>query len=284
MGNPMIQNIPSQLYKIFKDGSKTYFYSSLFFPSDVRSDVFVLYSFVRTADDFVDQVPQQAKQFESFRSAYERACAGTPSGELVIDSFVELQQRRGFDTTWVDSFFDAMARDLKQVNYAQMEDTISYMYGSAEVIGLMMCRILELDEDAHSAACLLGRSMQYVNFIRDIQEDVGLGRVYFPQIELMKFGISSLRKDAVERDIPAFTRFLQEQIKHYERWSAQGELGYAYIPRRYVIPIKTANDLYHWTALEIAKQPMTVYERKVKPSVPRILLTLVKNTVWSLWR
>lgn len=284
MGNPMIQNIPSQLYNIFKNGSKTYFYSSLFFPSHVKSDVFVLYSFVRTADDFVDQVPQQADQFERFRSAYERACAGTPSGELVIDSFVDLQRRRGFNAEWVNSFFDAMARDLRQVKYAQMEDTISYMYGSAEVIGLMMCRILELSEDAYPAARILGRSMQYVNFIRDVHEDVGLGRVYFPETELMKFGLSSLRKDEVEKDPPAFTRFLQKQIKQYERWSVQGEIGYAYIPRRYVIPIKTANDLYHWTALEIAKRPMVVYERKVKPSVPRILFTLVKNTAWSLWR
>jgi phytoene synthase len=59
--------------RIFKKGSKTYFYNSLFFPNNVKDDVFILYSFVRKADDFVDAVPQQVEEFHQFRDQYERA-------------------------------------------------------------------------------------------------------------------------------------------------------------------------------------------------------------------
>ena len=278
----MTNQIPQQLHKIFKNGSRTYFYSSIFFPDAVKADVFALYSFVRTADDFVDQTPPQAKQFKKFRRDYETSLDGSSSGSLVIDSFVELQKKREFDPKWVEVFLDAMELDLKQKTYSKMQDTISYMHGSAEVIGLMMSKILDLPADAYSAAKYLGRSMQYVNFIRDIQEDNQLGRVYFPQTELKKYGLTSLEQSMVEKHPEQFTTFMHAQIAQYEEWSRQGQAGYSSIPRRFLIPIKTANDLYHWTATEIAKRPIVVFERKVKPSIGRVLFTLLKNIVWSV--
>jgi 15-cis-phytoene synthase len=278
----MTKQIPQQLQKIFKNGSRTYFYSSIFFPEAVKADVFALYSFVRTADDFVDQTPPQAKQFKKFRRDYETSLSGGPSGSLVIDSFVELQKKRDFDPEWVEVFLNAMELDLKQKTYAEMKDTVSYMHGSAEVIGLMMSKILELPVYAYSAAKYLGRSMQYVNFIRDIKEDNQLGRVYFPQTELKKYGLKSLEQNVVEKYPERYATFMAAQIAQYEEWSRQGQEGYSSIPRRFLIPIKTANDLYHWTATEIAKRPMVVFERKVKPSIGRVLFTLLKNTVWSV--
>ena len=55
--------VTKKLFNIFKKGSRTYFYSSLFFPNGVRGDVFRLYAFVRRADDFVDSIPQQKEKF-----------------------------------------------------------------------------------------------------------------------------------------------------------------------------------------------------------------------------
>lgn len=280
----MIKTIPKHLYQIFKNGSKTYFYSSLFFPNDVKTDVFILYGFVRTADDYVDQTPPQTIQFKQFRLDYEQALAGKITGKLVIDKFVELQKRRGFDVQWVRSFLDAMERDLTQKTYPNMVDTLSYIHGSAEVIGLMMSKILDLPTQAYQTAQRLGRSMQYVNFIRDIQEDNELGRIYFPQDQLRKYHLVSLERQVVEKNISHFRQFIQTQIALYKQWDSEGREGYKYIPHRYLIPIKTANDLYQWTLDEIAKRPIVIFERKVKPSVPRIILTLLKNAILVLCR
>jgi len=275
----MNTTIHRQLRTIFKNGSRTYFYSSLFFPDDVRDDVFALYSFVRTADDLVDQTPPQTARFRAFRKAYEQSLKGKTSNNVVIESFVRLQIKRKFDPVWVKSFLAAMERDLTQITYPTMKDSIAYMHGSAEVIGLMMSQILDLPHTAHTTARYLGRAMQYVNFIRDITEDNALGRTYFSQTELKKYHLPSLRKEDVITRRADFVAFLHAQIKQYEVWSKKGEEGYAFIPRRYLIPIKTANDLYSWTARKIAKQPMIVFEQKVKPSLARIIFTLLKNMI-----
>ena len=271
--------ISQQLRTIFQKGSKTYFYSSLFFPENVKADVFALYSFVRTADDFVDQLPPRAAEFKAFRKAYVQSLKGKTSNNVVIESFVRLQTKRKFDPAWVKSFLDTMEHDLTRTTYPTMEDSISYMHGSAEVIGLMMSQILSLPPVAHSSAKLLGRAMQYVNFIRDIAEDNSLERTYFPQKELKKYRLPSLQKEIVSTRQDNFEAFIHAQIKQYEAWSRQGEEGYVHIPRRYLIPIKTANDLYCWTARRIAERPMVVFEKKVKPSLARIIFTLGKNMI-----
>jgi phytoene synthase len=132
------------LDSIFKKGSTTFFYSSKFFPSDVKRDVTKLYAFVRTADDYVDSIPQQAEAFYSFKERYHAALEGTPADDEVIDSFVELQQRMGFDQSWIDAFFDSMEMDISKEHYSTMEEVETYLYGSAEVVGLMMARIMRL--------------------------------------------------------------------------------------------------------------------------------------------
>jgi phytoene synthase len=60
------------IYQTFKNGSKTFFTSSLFFPKTVREDIFIFYSFVRTADDLVDCVPPQLETFIQFKNKYSR--------------------------------------------------------------------------------------------------------------------------------------------------------------------------------------------------------------------
>jgi 15-cis-phytoene synthase len=262
----------------FKRGSKTYFNSSLFFPKSVRNDVFILYAFVRTADDFVDDIPQDPRGFYDFRNRYKAALEGTPSGDVIIDSFVALAARKRFDPAWTDGFLDSMEMDLTKTEYTTLKETLRYMYGSAEVIGLYMARIMDLPYEAHYAAKMLGRAMQYINFIRDIDEDISLGRTYLP---LSGSGLTSLRKrDVISTDSQTkrFTSFVRKNIDLYYIWQREAEQGYRYIPRRYLIPIKTAADMYGWTASVIRENPLVVYEKKVKPSKLRILVTVFKNS------
>jgi len=181
--------------RIFKQGSKTYFYSSVFFPPDVKEDVFRLYSFVRKADDYVDSVPQQKQEFYRFRELYNRAQEGEKTGDVVIDGFSELMLKRGFDPAWVEAFLNSMEADLYISSYETIDALKVYLYGSAEAVGLMMAKIMGLNDESHIYARLLGRAMQYINFIRDIQEDLTMGRSYFPQVEYRSCGLSSLEPE-----------------------------------------------------------------------------------------
>jgi len=269
--------ISKKFYTIFKQGSKTYFYSSLFFPADVKSDVFTLYSFVRTADDFVDQQPPQKNAFYSFRKLYNLALTGQRVNNDTITAYVALTQKRKFKPEWTESFLDAMESDLHVKKYDDLAHVITYMYGSAEIIGLMMARILSLPPRSLPLAQALGRAMQYVNFIRDVPEDVELGRNYFPTSEMKRFGLKTLKYSEVSLKQSQFEAFLTAQIQQYYVWQMKGEKGFEHIPKRYLIPIKTASDLYKWTAKEIIKNPMIVYQRKMKPPMSVIAVTLVKN-------
>lgn len=267
--------------RIFKNGSKTYYYSSFFFPPKVKEDVFKLYSFVRKADDFVDSVPQQKNEFYSFKDRYEQALAGENTGDIVIDSFVELVERRSFDTSWVEAFLYSMESDLYINSYETMESLRKYLYGSAEVVGLMMARILNLPEESHNSAKHLGRAMQYVNFIRDINEDLWLGRNYFPRKEFIENNLESLEQHDTLKNQVGFKRFVHNQLDRFHEWQAEAEKGFKYIPKRYLIPIKTASEMYKWTAKIIKKDPLIVYDRKVKPSITRILAYIGKNAVFA---
>ena len=176
--------IPKEVYKTFKKGSKTYFFSSLFFPKAAKEDVFMLYSFVRVADSFVDEIPQQKKEFLEFKQKFYQAYDGVLADNLIIDGFVKLMKKHDFELEWVTLFLNAMEMDLTKSEYHTIQETEEYMLGSAGVIGYMMCAVLGIPKSAFPQAKALGFAMQYANFIRDIDEDQELNRTYLPKTKL----------------------------------------------------------------------------------------------------
>jgi len=255
--------VTSEQTESFRSGSKTYFNASRFFPPAVRSDVVRLYAFVRTADNLVDDIPQDAAGFQAFRSAYRQAMQGMATGNHIIDDFAALSAEKQFDPAWAEAFLNSMAADLTKQRYETIDETLQYIYGSAEVIGYYMSVIMGLPKQAMEAAALQGRAMQMINFIRDIAEDNSLGRTYLPMSET---SLANLQLSTVQLAPQEFERFVRAQLVRYETWQTAAYAGYAYIPRQYRIPVQTASDMYNWTARGIARNPLVVYHRKLKPS------------------
>ena len=268
--------------RVFKAGSTTYFNSSLFFPPAMRAEVFALYGFVRVADNFVDAVPQEAEAFHRFVARYRAAWAGTPADDAIIDDFVALARRLGFDPAWTDAFLASMEADLSKRFYRTEAEMLAYVYGSAEAIGLYMAKIMRLPAEAQFAAQRLGRAMQVINFIRDAAEDAAMGRRYLP---LERDGVRLL--DVPDDWLPArewaqanpekWTAFLRGHLERYAAWQAEAEAGYRFIPRRPRMAVRTAGDMYNWTARQIAADPFVVFARKVKPKKARIVWQALWN-------
>ncbi len=268
--------------QVFKAGSTTYFHSSLFFPPAMREEVFILYGFVRVADNLVDATPQDAVGFARFVARYRAALVGTPAEDPIIDDFVALSKRLAFDPAWTDAFLGSMEADLSKRYYRTEEEVLEYIYGSAEVIGLFMAKIMRLPEESHPAARMLGRAMQFINFIRDVAEDTELGRRYLP---LERGG--NRRLDVPDNWLPdrdwarshseTWVRFVQEHVAQYAEWQAEAEKGYSFMPWRARVAVRTAGDMYKWTARQIAMDPMVVFDRKVKPSKFRIVWQALWN-------
>jgi phytoene synthase len=239
---------------------------------------------VRRADDLVDKIPQNKEGFYWFKQNYEQAKNGKKTGDIVIDSFVDLEYRQSFNSTWTEAFLNSMEMDLTKKTYDTLEELLNYVYGAAEVMGLYMTNILGINKESYPYARFLGRSMQCINALRDIAEDIKLGRSYIPIKDLNEHGLKSLEYHYIKKHPENFSNLINTHISRFCYWLETAEKGYHYMPKRYLISVKTAMDMYQWTAEQILKNPFIIYEWKVKPLISQIISTVFINLVnpWSM--
>ena len=166
-------------------------------PRRIRRDIRNLYAVVRIADEIVDGTAAQAhiSDIDAVLTAYEAQVLGAPEMRFhtdpVLHAYAETARRCQFNPAHVRAFFSSMRRDLHQDTY-DAADFDDYVYGSAEVIGLLCLSafIVDMQPTAIERAQLedgarrLGAAFQKVNFLRDLGEDSDLlGRSYFPHAQ-----------------------------------------------------------------------------------------------------
>jgi phytoene synthase len=272
-----MRSMPQPEQEIFRAGSATFYRAAWFFPKSVRQDVALLYGFLRLADDYADASPPQTTRFNALYNYWRNALAGnvkspTSADQRVAAHIVQLSKTYHFDPTWLTAFWQAMRSDLQPTMFHSLDQTLRYVHGSAEVVGLMMAKLMQLPKEAYPAAELQGRAFQWINFIRDIAEDTVHGRCYFPNSDLQAFGLSDLGEQTAKACPQEFVQFMRFQIDRYHDWQRQATAGHHYLPRRLRPAIRTAVAMYDWTAAQIAADPAVVFRQTVRPSKSRILL------------
>lgn len=174
--------------------------------SKYRDPVYAVYGFVRIADEIVDTFHDQDKKdlLERYiRETYDSIERGLGTNP-VLHSFQWAVNEYGIEKELIQAFFDSMLMDLEP----SIHDNNSYeqyIFGSAEVVGLMCLRIFYRDEpgkfqELKKYARKLGEAFQKVNFLRDIEADLSeRERVYFPGLKPEKFTVEVKRE--IEKDI-----------------------------------------------------------------------------------
>jgi phytoene/squalene synthetase len=173
---------------------------------DLRAPICNIYGFVRLADEIVDTFHEHDKAalLANFKSDTYAAIAQGISLNPILHSFQRTVNQYGIDHHLIEAFFRSMEMDLSQKKYDN-RGYQEYIYGSAEVVGLMCLYVFcEGDRQQYasleSAARSLGAAFQKVNFLRDIKADFnGLSRVYFPGCDFTNFTTADKRK--IEADI-----------------------------------------------------------------------------------
>jgi phytoene/squalene synthetase len=186
---------------------------------DLRQPVFNVYGFVRFADEIVDTFHGHNKQWllqqfkrETF-DAIERGISLNP----ILNSFQQTVNEYKIDLHLIHAFFSSMESDLTQNRYDR-QGYEAYIYGSAEVVGLMCLYVFcegnkALYEKLKSPARALGAAFQKVNFLRDIKADfVDLSRIYFPGCDFHNF--TQRDKLQIQDDIEADFREAYKGILH----------------------------------------------------------------------
>ena len=170
--------------------------------------IYAIYGFVRFADEIVDTFHghDKAVLLGRFRQELDQALEDRISLNPVLHAFQETVHKYHIERELIDAFLASMEMDLFHQRY---EDSLynDYIYGSAEVVGLMCLRVFcegneELYQRLKSPARSLGSAFQKVNFLRDMKADYDeRGRVYFPGVDFTRFSTDD--KIAIEADIKA---------------------------------------------------------------------------------
>ena len=173
---------------------------------DLRTPICNIYGFVRFADEIVDTFHgyDKAMLFEEFKKATYDAIERGISLNPILHSFQMIVNQYKIDHALIDAFLYSMELDLGKHTYDRAGYE-TYIYGSAEVVGLMclyiFCEGNQVQYDAlKPAAKSLGSAFQKVNFLRDVKADFeGLDRMYFPDCDFANF--TQADKLAIEQDI-----------------------------------------------------------------------------------
>ena len=158
----------------------------------IRQHIYNIYGFVRFADEIVDSFHDYDKAvlFKDFYNDLEKSIKNKIHLNPILNSFQATYHKFNIDKDLVDSFMSSMEKDLHKKKYMTNQEYEEYIYGSADVVGLMCLKVFvngdsKKYEELKSFAMSLGSAFQKVNFLRDLKDDFEiLNRTYFPETDL----------------------------------------------------------------------------------------------------
>jgi phytoene synthase len=297
-----------QCRRVHRDHGRSYYLATRLLPPVKRRHVHALYAFTRFADEIVDAGSKfdtgsdfcagsgiDLADREDRLSAWGVAALGNgPGAGPVEDSLLPAVRHTvrtlGLDLGEIDAFLRSMATDLKVTGYATYDDLLGYMAGSAAAIGTLMLPILGVVpgasyERANRSARELGYAFQLTNFIRDVGEDLDRGRIYLPDEDLARFGVtpSTLYTDRERGSAsPAVRDLIRYEVGRARVHYANARPGLDLLEPRSRLCIRAAYLLYGSILSEVTRADYDVLARRaLVPSRRRALLLLRAATTYS---
>jgi phytoene/squalene synthetase len=172
----------------------------------IRQDIYNIYGFVRFADEIVDSFHEYDKTYllDKFQADWDDAMEHKISLNPILNSFQHTVHKYDIPKHLIDAFMKSMRQDLDKKVYLTHEEYKEYIYGSADVVGLMCLKVFvkgdeQKYEELKSSAMSLGSAFQKVNFLRDLKADFeDLDRTYFPDADLKNLDEVSKQKIIAE--------------------------------------------------------------------------------------
>ena len=193
--------------KVTKTYSTSFSLATRLLSENIRKDIYNIYGFVRFADEIVDSFHDYNKSelFKDFSIDLEKALKNKIHLNPILNSFQHTFHKYKIDKKLVDSFMKSMKMDLVKKKYNTVKEYKEYIYGSADVVGLMCLKVFVQGDQVlylklKDSAMSLGSAFQKVNFLRDLKADKeNLNRSYFPNTSFEN--LSEKDKDSIVNDI-----------------------------------------------------------------------------------
>ena len=195
---------------VIKEYSTSFYRATILLSKSIRNDIFNIYGFVRFADEIVDTFHKYPKKqlLDQFEQELWLSIENKISLNPILNSFQYTVNKYGIEINLIKSFIKSMRMDLDIRRYTNRKDYKDYIYGSADVVGLMCLKVFvsgstKKYNELKPHAMSLGSAFQKVNFLRDLKSDSEiLNRVYFPNIDMKNFDETSKHRiiKEIEKD------------------------------------------------------------------------------------
>ncbi len=191
-------------------------------PREKRDAMSALYAFCRAVDDVADEdsVPTEKRrmQLADWRIDIRRACENQKPEYILNQEFAPVIQQFNLPFALFDELIKGCEMDLEKLRYENYGELELYCHRVASVVGLLSLEIFGYKNPAcHDYAIHLGKALQLTNILRDVKNDAARGRIYLPQNELKKFGVTDaeiLAGEFSERYL-ALARSVAERAKYF---------------------------------------------------------------------
>jgi phytoene synthase len=235
--------------KVIKKYSTSFSSAVKMLAPSIRQDIYNIYGFVRFADEIVDSFHDYDKEFlfDRFQKDLNFALDQKISLNPILNSFQYTVNKYNIPKKLITSFMKSMKMDLYKSEYKTNEEYNEYIYGSADVVGLMCLQVfvkgdIEKYNELKDSAMRLGSAFQKVNFLRDLKADFEeLNRTYFPNTDLSQLDENSK----------------QEIIKEIESDFEAAFIGIKKLPIEARFGVYTAYRYYKKLLLKLKKTPST---------------------------
>jgi len=264
-----------------RGSGSSFFYAFLFLPEDQRRAMMALYAFCREVDDIADEVSEQdvaMQKLQFWNEELDRTFADKPRHPVGKELNWARQHFHLTEELFLE-ILDGMRMDVAHQPMLKPADLTLYCYRVAGVVGLLTIEIFgHQSRQASDFATTLGEALQFTNILRDLKEDAERGRIYIPQQELTRFGVTD--QDFMDGNM---TTGMHELIAHYiDKTSTLYTRALLLLPnedRKTLRPSLLMGAIYYTHFKRIRKNPHALWKHP-----PRLLPVHKMWIAWRMWR
>jgi len=282
---------------ITRSAAKNFYYGFLVLPKRKRNALSAVYAFMRRCDDITDDntlsLEERHNRLADWLDKVHRALAAQPTDDPVLLALTDAQRAYQIPIGLLDQLAYGTAADLDQpaasadgqavVRYQTFEELRQYCYGVASVVGLVCIKVFGYrDPAAEALAERCGLAFQLTNIIRDVKEDVAMGRVYFPQEDLAQCALSAADLAAANIDAARIRPLLAMEAERARDCYHAGEELIPLVNEDSQPALWVLITIYHRLLEKIAAKQYDVFGERVRLTVPEKLTILGKGIVKRL--
>jgi phytoene synthase len=266
--------------------SRSFSWASLLLPAAARDPIAVVYAWCRRCDDAIDNVPasEQPAALRRLASEVDAVYAGAPMDDVVLAAFQVVVRRYAIPRVYVDELIEGFAMDVGVVRYDTHERLLLYCYRVAGVIGLMLCHVIGLrDQALLGRAAHLGMAMQLTNICRDVAEDWARGRRYIPGDLLPAGSPAPSGTTPFPIELAAdYVEPLRRLLAEADRYYASADQGIAVLGFRSALAVRMARRVYAAIGWVIGKQDHDVTRGRAVVSGAAKLAVMLRTLAATL--